>query len=119
MHPGACRAEDAEMSAHLDSRPRASATVTCRFGESGGWRPCRIVKSGPRSVTVEPWALPGELGRAVGAATIRLRFADGCEVEILGAIRHRTWLDEQRFGLGIECHGYRVTVPAAPAAAVA
>lgn len=86
-------------------------TVACRFG-AGGWRPCRIVGSGPKSVTVEPWALPGELGRAVGAATVRLRYADGATFDLLGTIRHRSWIGEGRFGLGIECSGFRVSVPA-------
>jgi hypothetical protein len=100
--------------------PRATpATVACRFGAASGWRPCHIVGSGPRSVTIEPWALPGELSRAAGAITIRLRYVDGAEVEILGTIRHRSWLDVGRFGLGVECSGFRVSVSAIPAAAVA
>jgi len=30
-------------------------------------------------------------------------------VELLGAIRHRTWIDEGRFGLGVELVGYRLS----------
>jgi hypothetical protein len=89
-------------------------TLACRFGGAGGWRPCRIVASGPRSVTVEPWALPGELGRAAGRVTIRLRYSDGVEVRILGTVCRRGWLEEGRFGLVVECTGYGVSVPAVP-----
>jgi hypothetical protein len=118
VQTGPRRAEDSQMPARPDLLDEAPVSVACRFGEAGEWRPCRIVKSGPRSVTVEPWARRGELGRAAGAATIRLCFADGSEVDVLGAIRHRSWLDDEgRFGLGIECHGYRVSV--APDVAVA
>lgn len=112
LSDGAPITEDGTMDTDRAARRGAPVTVACRFGAAGGWRPCRIVGSGPRSVTVEPWALPGELGRAVGPAVIRLRFADGTEVEILGTIRRRSWLDERRFGLGVECSGFRVSVRA-------
>jgi hypothetical protein len=91
--------------------PTTGRQVSCRFGADREWREFTVVGTSRRCVTLEPVTSRGDLHRVCGELVIRCTLDDDTvdAVELLGAIRHRTWIDEGRFGLGVELVGYRLS----------
>jgi len=94
--------------------PTTGRQVSCRFGADGEWREFTVVGTSRRCVTLEPVAARGDLHRVCGELVIRCALDDDTvdAVELLCAVRHRTWIDEGRFGLGVEVVGYRLAAVA-------
>lgn len=90
--------------------PTTGRQVRCRFGADGEWRLFTVVATSRRCVTLEPVDGRGGLHRVCGELVMRCELDDDTveSIELLGAIRHRTWIDEGRFGLGVELVGYRL-----------
>ena len=89
--------------------PGTAVLVDCCFGASDEWREFRVVSTGRKGVTLEPVLARGDLARICGQVVIRCRpVGPEHPVELIGAVRHRSWLEEGRFGLGVEVLGYRV-----------
>jgi len=99
----------------LTAAPIVSAVqspVVCRLGADPEWREFHVVCAGDRCVTLEPVESRGDLHRVSGDVLIRFP-ADEADaaaepVEVRGTVRHRSWIAEGRFGIGVEVTGFEL-----------
>ena len=89
-----------------------AAPVSCRLGADPEWREFHVVCAGDRCVTLEPVESRGDLHRVSGDVLIRFPADEGDAaaepVEVRGTVRHRSWIAEGRFGIGVEVTGFEL-----------